>query len=303
MASQFVHWGLLGSSGAPGVSLANFSHSSPAGVGDGERCSAISVGGIEPSIESPNGEELHLFLTGWQMFAANTFWPLGQGTWQSASGNRCLQWKNCVMSCSIETELPRAHLCQRKITLQCRPPSVLFQCVRADRSELRSGQCRERVTFMLEQTPCLPAEYGIERQARLLKKWFRCVLASAAPRCSSKRRHKWLSQGTWNAICAGAQLRKLMFAARRKARLVWLGSVFNCRRGCQTRWSWPGAERRGCKLGSRRHLRCFCWNSTGRLSEDGSRLTGRQSSGVCQKLPRQLQIVMSSGWCISLPRP
>ena len=35
-----------------------------------------------------------------------------------------------------------------------------------------SEQCRERVTFMLERTPCLPAEYGLEWQARLLAKWF-----------------------------------------------------------------------------------------------------------------------------------
>ena len=71
-----------------------------------------------------------------------------------------------------------------------------------------------------EQTPWLPAEYGIERQARLLEKWFRWVLASAAPRCSSKRRHKWLSQGTCNAICAGAQVHKLMFAFRTRSSSV-----------------------------------------------------------------------------------
>ena len=60
-----------------------------------------SVGGIEPTIESPNGEELHLFLTEWQVLAANTFWLLGQGTWQSTRGSQCrsdsvclpLQWK------------------------------------------------------------------------------------------------------------------------------------------------------------------------------------------------------------------
>ena len=80
-------------------------------VGWGSICTE-SVGGVEPSIESPNGEELHLFLAEWQMFAANTFRPLGQGTWQSTGGNQCrsdyvcfpLQWKNGVMSCSIETE-------------------------------------------------------------------------------------------------------------------------------------------------------------------------------------------------------
>ena len=77
-----------------------------------------SVGGAEPDVESPNGEELHLFLTEWQLFAANTFWPLGQGTWQSTRDSQCrsdyvclpLQWKNVVVSCSIETELPLALL-------------------------------------------------------------------------------------------------------------------------------------------------------------------------------------------------
>ena len=58
------------------------------------------------------------------------------------------------------------------------------------------------------------------------------------------------------------QARKLMFAARRRTRLerrqLLEGAV---RRG----WSWPGAERLGCKLGSRRHLQCFCWNSTTEL--------------------------------------
>ena len=71
------------------------------------------MGGIEPSIESPNGEELHLLLTEWRWFAANTFWPLGQGTWQSTRGSQCrsdnvclpLQWENDVVSCSIETDL------------------------------------------------------------------------------------------------------------------------------------------------------------------------------------------------------
>ena len=77
-----------------------------------------SVGGAEPDVESPNGEELHLFLTEWQLFAANTFWPLGQGTWQSTRDSQCrshyvclpLQWKNVVVSCSIETELPLARV-------------------------------------------------------------------------------------------------------------------------------------------------------------------------------------------------
>ena len=75
-----------------------------------------SVGGVEPDVESPNGEELHLFLTEWQLFAANTFWPLGQDTWQSTRDSQCrsdyfclpLQWKSDVASCSIETELPLA---------------------------------------------------------------------------------------------------------------------------------------------------------------------------------------------------
>ena len=77
-----------------------------------------SVGGAEPDVESPNGEELHLFLTEWELFAANTFWPLGQGTWQSTRDSQCrsdyvclpLQWKNVVVSCSNETELPLALL-------------------------------------------------------------------------------------------------------------------------------------------------------------------------------------------------
>ena len=101
------------------------------------------------------------------------------------------------MSCSVETEL-RLVLVSKEDHFAVQTTvsvggSSAFEPVESrrvpsyDRSELRSEQCRERVTVMLQQTPCLPAEYGIERQARLLEKWFRCVLASAAPRCSSKR--------------------------------------------------------------------------------------------------------------------
>ena len=88
-----------------------------------------------------------------------------------------------------------------------------------DRNELRTEQCREGVAFMLEQTPYLPDMYGIERHTSLLAKWFRCVLVSAAP--------------AWNAICPGAQVRKLMFFLRRGAKLVWPGCVFNGWRCCQ----------------------------------------------------------------------
>ena len=118
------------------------------------------------------------------------------------------------------------------------------------RSELRSEQCRERATSMLERTPCLPEEYGIERQARLLEKWFRCVFASAAPRCSSKRRHRWALPGhlerdlRWSPgaqvdVCAGER--------------DWcgLGACSVAGEAVRRGWSWPGAERRGCKLGSR----------------------------------------------------
>ena len=131
------------------------------------------------------------------------------------------------MKCSIKTELPLARVSKEdhfavqttvSVGGSSAPESVVSRRVPfCDRSELRSEQCCERVTFMLEQTPCLPEEYGIKRQARLVEKWFRCVLASAALRCSSKRRHKWPSHGTWNAICAGAQVRKLMFTVRRRA--------------------------------------------------------------------------------------
>ena len=212
-----------------------------------------SVGDVEPDIESPNGEELHLFLMEWQLFAANTFWPLGQGTWQSTRGTQCrsdyvclpLQWKNGVVSCSIDTEIPLAlaskvdHFpVQSTVSVGGFSPFERVVPRRAlffDRSVLRTEQCRERVTFMLEQTPCLPVEFGIEKQTSLLAKWFRCVLASVAPRCSSNRKHKWLSQGAWSAICAGAQVRKLMFSLRRRAKLVWLGCVFNGWRSCQSR--------------------------------------------------------------------
>ena len=140
------------------------------------------------------------------MFAANTFWPLGQGTWQSTGGNQCRsdyvclppQWKNCVMSCSTETVSKKYHFAvQTTVSVGGSSASEAVVSRRVpfyDRRELRSEQCRVRATFMLEQTPCLPAECGIERQARLLEKWFRCVLASAASRCSLKRKHKWLSR-------------------------------------------------------------------------------------------------------------
>ena len=164
--------------------------------------------------------------------------PTRFGLWQSTSGNQCrsdyvclpLQWQNDVMSFSMETELPlelvskEDHIAVHttvSVGSSSASESVVSRRVPFHGgSELRSEQCRERVTFMLEQTPWLPAEYGIERQARLLEKWFRWVLASAAPRCSSKRRHKWLSQGTCNAICAGAQVHKLMFAPRTRSSSV-----------------------------------------------------------------------------------
>ena len=103
------------------------------------------------------------------------------------------------MSCSIETELPLALVSKEdhfavqttaSVGGSGASESVASRWVPFyDRSELRSEHCLERETFMLEQTLFLPEEYGIERQARLLEKWFRCVLASAAPRCSPKRRH------------------------------------------------------------------------------------------------------------------
>ena len=195
-----------------------------------------SVGGIEPSAVVCNQ---HVLAFGPGYLAEHWRQPVPLGL--------CLptaSLEDDVMNCSMETELPLALVSKEdhfavKTTVSVggssAPESVVSRRVPFyDRSEFRSEQCCERVTFMLEQTPCLP-EDGMERQACLLEKWFRCVLASAAPRCSSKRRHKWLSEGTWNAICAGAQVLKLMFTVRRRAGLVWLGSVFNGWRGCQTR--------------------------------------------------------------------
>ena len=98
-----------------------------------------SVGVIEPIIESPSGEELHLFLTQWQLFAASTFWPLGQGTWQSTRGSQCrsdyvclpLQWENDVMNCSIETELPLAPVSMEDhLAVQTTVSVWWFQCAR-----------------------------------------------------------------------------------------------------------------------------------------------------------------------------
>ena len=145
------------------------------------------------------------------------------------------------MSCPIETELPLALVSKEdhfavQTTVSVGGSSASEPVVLAG-AVLRSERFAVRA---VSRTSDLHARANIVPPSRV---WVR--VAGTTPRkmvfdaCLRRLRRgahrSECTSGSLRALETRFALRKLMFAARRRARLVWLGSVFICWRGCQTR--------------------------------------------------------------------
>ena len=217
----------------------------------GSQASA-AVGQEEPDQESSNGSHFHELAFKWDGVIVNTFWKLGQGTWQHSSGVQrrgdfiCMpsEWLPLISSCAIEHDIPLAiegkedHFAVAAIvehsgrSAEVVSGGIVRRPVIFDRRSCSQLDVKERVGLRLQQAPVLCDHVPIDKHEELLAKFLRTVAAEEAPVKQKKPRKSWMSEETWQVVENAARLRKAFWLQQKDAgqgmRRVWVTLSTTC---------------------------------------------------------------------------